>query len=459
MDIKKRISEVGIKESKNTAIFIRRAQEKNEEPEQRLNFSNDFFEYTSQVFDPQKVSTKPKPLEGITVIDNTMVVLGAIGPMILSTLGATVIKVEGPKGDYLWREAIPFWTENGSNVQYSHDNCNKYFISVDLHKPEGVNLFKKLVAKSDILVENLTPENFDDWGVGYKDLIEVNPRLIYIWAGGWGRWGKYLGIPSYDALGQAMSGLSYASGFQGRPPMRATPWVGDYLGGVTIAAMALVGLFYREKTGRGCYMEIGHSANLTRYMGWIWPYVSTVGENPPRMGNIDAQCGPSGVFRCKDGFVAIAAVLDKEWAGLCEAMGKPELSSKYPNIASRMKKESLVDLATIINEWAKTKTTDELIELAEKYGFACDKVMSCKDLVESEHLRYRRQIQFIDDSLLKEKICLPGIPIHFSETPWSIKWAARPHGSHNEYVLKNVLGLSEGEIEELKKKKVIVKGR
>jgi len=422
-----------------------------------LTTPTEFFEYTSQVFNPRKASSKPRPLEGITVIDNTMVIFGAIGPMILSTLGATVIKVEGPRGDYVWRRAIPFWTKHGLNVQYTYDNCNKYFISVDLHKPEGVDLFKKLVAKADILVENLTPENFDNWGVGYKDLIEVNPRLIYIWAGGWGRWGKYLGIPSYDALGQAMSGLSYASGFEGRPPMRATPWIGDYFGGVAIAAMALAGLFYREKTGHGCYMEIGHSANLTRYMDWIWPYVSMVGRNPPRMGNIDVQCGPSDVFRCKDGFVAIAAVLDKEWAGLCKAMGRPELTSKYPDIASRLKKESLEKLVTTMGKWAKTKTTSELIELAEKYGFACDKVMSCKDLVESEHLRHRRQIQFVYDPLFKEEICLPGIPVHLSETPWNTKLAARPPGFDNEYILRNMLGLSEGEIEELKRKQVIVK--
>ena len=419
---------------------------------------SEYFEYTSQAFDPSKASSKPRPLEGITVIDNTMVVFGAIGPMILSTLGATVVKVEGPRGDYVWRKAIPFWTEHGLNVQYAYDNCNKYFISVDLHKPEGVDLFKKLVTKADILVENLTPENFDNWGVGYKDLIEVNPRLIYIWAGGWGRWGKYLGIPSYDALGQAMSGLSYASGFEGRPPMRATPWIGDYFGGVTIAAMALAGLFYREKTGRGCYMEIGHSANLTRYMSWIWPYVSMVGENPKRIGNIDAQCGPSGVFRCKDDFVAIAAVLDKEWNGLCKAMGRPELTSRYPDITSRLKEESLGEIVSIIGEWAKTRTVSELIELAEKYGFACDKVMSCKDLVESEHLRHRKQIQVVYDTLFKEEVCLPGIPIHFSETPWNIRWAARPIGFDNEYVLRNMLGLSENEIGELRRKQVIMKG-
>ena len=423
-----------------------------------LTTSDDYFEYASQVFDPRKASSKPRALEGITVIDNTMVVFGAIGPTILSALGATVIKVEGPRGDYVWRETIPFWTKNGLNVQYTYDNCNKYFFSVDLHKPEGVELFKKLVAKADILVENLTPENFDNWGVGYKDLAQVNPRLIYIWAGGWGRWGKYLGIPSYDALGQAMSGLPYASGFEGRPPMRATPWIGDYFGGVTIAAMALAGLFYREKTGHGCYMEIGHSANLTRYMNWIWPYVSTVGENPPRMGNIDAQCGPSCVFRCKDGFVAIAAILDKEWEGLCNAMGRPELTQKYKDPTSRLKEDSLREIVKKVGEWAKTKTVTELIELAEKYGFACDKVMSCKDLVESEHLRHRRQIQVIYDTPVKEEVCLPGIPVHLSETPWNIGWAARPPGSDNEYVLRNIIGLSESEIEELRRKRVIVKG-
>ena len=416
--------------------------------------SEEFFKYMEQLFDPSQAPLKPKPLEGIRVIDVTMIILGPMSPSILGSLGAEVIKVEGPRGDWAWRPIIPAYKDN-LNSGFAQDNLNKYHISLDIRHPKGKEVFKRLVAKSDVLVENLTPENMDLWGVGYKDLVQINPRLIYFWHGGWGRWGRYAGIPSYDALGQAHSGLAGITGFPGCPPLRALDWIGDYFGALAGAFGVLVGLFYRELTGRGCYGEIGHPENLTRFMDWTWLYISLTGEDRPRTGNVDIACGPAAILPCKDAMVAIAAVLDDEFKGLCEAMGKPQLANdpRFKDIPSRLKKENLEEIIRMMSEWVKDKTANELEQIAEKYGFACAKVMNVKDQYESEHLRVRRQWLIVNDPIFGE-VHIRGMPLHMSETPWHIRWVGRPYGIDTEFVLRHIVGLSTEEIEELRKEGV-----
>lgn len=417
-----------------------------------------YFKWANEAFDLNNVFNKPEAIKGVRILEVATLILGPGTPDYLGEFGAEVIKVELPPSGDTMRYVPPqgiFW--KNACPGFFPQNRNKYHVGIDLHKPEGKELFKKLAAKSDVVVENLRAGTMDRWGLGWRHLSEINPRLIYCANNGFGQWGPFsIGRASYDVLAQAVSGMAAITGFPGRPPQKVGFYVGDYMGALFGAIAILVALHYRERSGKGQFIEFAQSEGLIRSMDWTWLYQHITGRERRQEGNRDVAICPSDIFACKDGYVAIAASSEDEFRGLCQAMGMPGLADdpRFKGFMVRLKEENAQELLQIIKEWVSDKTKEEVDRLGEKYGFASAPVMDFKDQYEDEHFRTRGSVWELDDPIYGKVVECGPVP-KLSRSPGRLKWSAKPVGFHNALVLRKLLGLSSQEIEALKEKGVI----
>jgi crotonobetainyl-CoA:carnitine CoA-transferase CaiB-like acyl-CoA transferase len=339
------------------------------------------------------------------------------------------------------------------SLAMTHSNTNKYWLGLDLHKPQAQQIFHELVAKSDIVEDNMRPGTMERWNIGYRQLKEINPSIIYIAKNGFGQWGQYAeeNRPSNDGAAQALSGYAWMSSFPDRPPLKSRLYVCDTYGALMGEVAVLAARHYRSRTGKGQYIELSQTENIMRIMSWIWPYQQITGKAAMPSGNRDVSICPADTFRCADdAFVAIAAPAPEEFKGLCTAMGKPELAQdpRFEDHLTRLKEKNASALLKIIAAWVRTKKPEEVEELAERYGFAASRVYSSKDVVEDAQFRERGFITNIDDPVLGPYTEYE-FPVMMSKSPPKVKWSVRPVGFDNEYIMKHVLGKSEDEIKEL----------
>ncbi len=421
---------------------------------------NDYFQWAEETFALGKVFEKDEALKDIKIVELCTLILGPATPAYLAEFGATVFKVELPGMGDTMRSLTPwghFWKKQA--LGWLKEARNKYHIAIDVHHEEGKELFKRLVAQSDVVVENLRAGTMDRWGLGYRDLVEINPRLIYIANNGFGQWGPYVERPSYDAIAQSESGLAWISGFPGRLPMKSGIWLCDYYGALKAAVGILAALHYRDRTGKGQYIEFSQAENIMRAMDWTWIYQGLVGKGRDRYGNRDVAICPSDIFRSKDGeLVAVAATTDDQFKALCEAMGRPELADdpRFVTNVERTKEENAQELLSIMKGWVATKTWLEVDQLARQYGFAAEKVYCGRDHYYDEHFEVRGFKWHIEDAILGDGV-EEGVAPKLSETPGRIKWMGKSVGFDNEYVFTKYLGLTVDELKKLEEQGVIGK--
>ncbi len=405
---------------------------------------------TEQLFD------KPLPLKGVRILEVCYVVLGPAACDYLAEFGAEVIKFEGQKGEQM-RFVTPFayfWKNLSPGLQ--EQNHNKYWVGMHLGHPKAKEIFLNLVKKSDVVVDNLTPGRMKEWGLSYPELREVNPRIIQLHVSGYGSWGPWTGRTSYDAVAQSMGALSPITGFEGRGPIKSGVWIADWITGIMCANAILVALNYRERTGEGQFIDYSQVENVIRWLDWTWLYASKTGEDRPRSGNRDLAICPSDVFDCEDGWVALAAFSREEFKGLCTAMARPELFEKYPEPTDRLADEDAREILRIIGEWTATQKVSEVETLASQFGFAASRVLQTEDVYHGAHFKERGAVQTYEDPLYGEMV-EPCYPPRLSETPGRLRWAARPIGMDNEYVLTKILGFAPDQIEKLAEDGVIFK--
>jgi len=398
--------------------------------------------------------SKPSPLKGIRVLEVCTILLGPAGPAFLGAMGADVIKCEiPPKGDTV-RQMVPFGCFFRDQAPAAvHINTNKYWLGLDLHKPEAQKIFCELAAKSDIVEDNFRPGVMETWNIGYRQLKEINPGIIYIAKNGFGQWGQYAeeNRPSNDGGAQALCGYAWMSSFPGRPPLKSRLYVCDTYGALMGEVAVLAALHYRERTGKGQFIELSQTENIMRAMSWIWPYQQITGQVAMPTGNRDVSICPADTFRCSDDtFVAIAAPAPAEFKGLCIAMDKPALAEdpRFKDHLTRLEGKNAAAILKLIAAWVRTKKPEEIEELAEKYGFAASRVYNSKDVVEDAHFRERGFITNIDDPFIGPYDEYE-FPVMMSQSPPKVKRSIRAVGFDNEYIMKHFLGKSADEIKEL----------
>ncbi|MEK7837972.1 MAG: CoA transferase, partial [candidate division NC10 bacterium] len=232
--------------------------------------AQEYFQWTAALFDRARVFDKPEALRGIRVLELTTLVLGPTTADFLGELGAEVIKVELPPGGDTMRYVTPeatYW--KNASLGFYPENHSKCHVGIDLHAEDGKALFRQLASRSDILVENFRAGTLDTWGIGYRQMHEGNPRLIYVADSGFGQWGPFSqGRASYDAVAQTVSGTIAITGFTGRPPILCGIFIGDWFGGLMAATAALVALHHRDRSGEGQLIDFAQSEGLIRTLDW-----------------------------------------------------------------------------------------------------------------------------------------------------------------------------------------------
>jgi len=386
-------------------------------------------------------------LHSIRILDFSWVLAGPYATRILADFGAEVIKVQ---------PLMPQEEDKFSRGYYNTWNRNKLGITLNLNRPEGVALAKGLVAISDAVVENFTPRVMANWGLDYDNLKKIKPDLVMLslsTMGGSGPWRDYVG---FGPTIQAFSGITYLTSYPGRPPLGLGTAYADHVAGL-LACLALLGaLEYRQRTGEGQYIDVSQVEAMASLLGGAILDYAVNGREVEPVGNNSTQAAPHGVYRGKGGdrWCAIAVFTDGEWQGLKRALGNPPWAEdgRFATLAGRL--ENSGELDRLVEEWTSRHTAEEAMALLQEQGVAAGVVAAASDLAQDPQLRERGFFIELDHPQLGKTIS-DAVPIRLSDTPARYIRAAPLWGQDNDYVYGELLGMSEGELAELKRQGVV----
>jgi len=395
----------------------------------------------------------PGALEGITVLDLTRVLAGPYGTMILADMGADVIKIEQPgKGDDT-RLFGPY--QNGESIYYITNNRNKKGITLNLKDPRGKEIFKEMVKTADVVVENYRPGTMEKLGLGYDVLKEINPKIIYGCISGFGHYGRYKERPGYDIIAQAMSGLMSTTGWPESGPTRTGTALGDVLAGLWMTIGVLGAVQGRNVTGLGQKVDIALVDSAVSAMGNINMIYLAEGRIPGRIGNRYEAAYPYDSFACSDINCVIGAGNNKLWKNLCALMGREELAEmpQYQNAPDRT--EHHAELRPIVEEWTRTKTAKEIVEICLAAGVPAAPIYDVAQVSADPHIAKDREMFIEQQHPTAGNVIVTGSPLKLSGTPVTIRTPAPALGQDNAEVFKKLLGLNEQQLLALKTEGVI----
>jgi crotonobetainyl-CoA:carnitine CoA-transferase CaiB-like acyl-CoA transferase len=402
------------------------------------------------------------PLEGIRVVDMTWVWAGPCACMLLAMLGAEVVKVESrDRLDFFRRyviwplaDAEPKELSTDESMMFLSANMSKLGVTLDLGKPEGKDLLKRLVAVSDVVVENMRPGAMARLGFGYDDLRRANPAIIMLSSSARGSSGPESQYAGYAAVNHAIGGAAYITGYPDGPPGYALGDV-DLMNATTAAFAIVAALRYRDLTGQGQFIDYSQSEGVTSLIGESLLEYQMTGRIPERKANSDDFMAPHGVYPCWgiDRWLAIAVATDDEFAALCDVIGVSDLASdpRFAFAADRKRNESALD--EIIAGWTREQDRDYAVERLSSAGVAAAPSRDAQDLFRDPHLRARGAFVEVEHPEGGAHD-LVGLPWKMSGCEPLLRRAPRL-GEHNNYVFHDVLGLSEAELKKLRRRGVI----
>jgi CoA:oxalate CoA-transferase len=390
----------------------------------------------------------PTALHDIRVVDLTRVIAGPFATSLLGDLGAQIIKIELPGRGDDGRYGYP--TVSGVPVAFLALNRNKKGITLDVRKPRGAALLRRLVREADVLVENFAAGTMDRWGLGYETLAQENDRLVYAALSGFGQTGPYAGRTSYDIVAQAMGGLMAMTGFADGPPVRGGGALADFIGGVFTAVGVLAALHYRERTGKGQLVDVSNmDAILTMLDSWLTVHALT-GRVPERSGNRHPATAPYDCFKAVDGYVVIGVGNNQLFRALVTAMGLPELGRdpRYKSPHSRLERHD--DVNRLVADWVKARTVDAVMRALGPEGanVPCAPVMTVDRLLSDPQVRAREMVVDLPHPLLGT-VPVTGVPYKLSASPGRIEALGPELGEHNQEIYGGLLGMSREELAEL----------
>lgn len=397
---------------------------------------------------------QPQALDGITVLDLTRVVAGPYGGSILGDFGANVIKIEVPvKGDDA-RGYGPY--RNGESMYYANLNRNKKGITLNLKSEEGKEIFKKLVRKADVVIENYRPGVMDKLGLGYEVLRQINPGLIYGSVSGFGSYGPYSQRPGYDIISQGMGGLMSVTGAEGGEPTRSGNAMGDMLGGMNMVMGILLALYARTKTGKGQRVDISLVDSVVASLENAYVRYFDSQKIPKRTGNTYASIAPYDTYHAKDGFVVIACGNQKLYEKLCiEVLDMPWMitDERFLTVPLRVKNNKIQKKH--IEEWTMQHTVVEVVEIVLGKGIPAGPIYNVQQITEDDHIAGAREMFVEVNHPVIGPMKVNGNPIKLMDMMPRINYPAPTLGQDNESILKDMVGITDEEYQELIAKKVI----
>lgn len=392
------------------------------------------------------------PLSGIKVLDLTRVLAGPYATMILSDLGAEVIKIEQPEIGDESRNFGPF--KNGFSLYFMSVNRGKRSITLDLKTDRGKDIFKQLVKQSDILVENFRPGTMKKLGLDYETLAAEHPALIYAACSGFGQTGPFAEKGAYDMIIQGMGGIISITGEPDGPPVR----VGTSISDITAALFTTIGilsaLHNRNSTGKGQLVDVAMLDSLVAVLeNAIVRYFAT-DEIPQPLGSRHPAITPFEAFESADGHIIIAIGNDTLWAKFCEHVDQKNLISdpRFRTNVERTANHS--ELFPILSEIMRQRTTDEWIDALENIGVPCGPINTIDKVVNHPQVQARNMITQVIHQMTGA-VEVPGLPIKLSDTPGDVDIPAPNLGEHTVEILTDVLKMSTDEVKQLKQERII----
>ncbi|MFZ5826710.1 MAG: CaiB/BaiF CoA transferase family protein [Bacillota bacterium] len=394
------------------------------------------------------------PLQGLKVLELGQLVAGPFATRLMAEFGAEVIKVEPPGiGDPLrnWRVMA-----GDTSLWWYLQGRNKKSITVDLRKPEGQEIVRRLAAKVDILVENFRPGAMERWGLGWEQLQPLNPRLIMVRISGYGQDGPDRDKPGFGAIGEAMGGIRHITGYPDRPPVRVGLSLGDSLAGLYGALGALMAVYHRDVagSGRGQVVDTALYEAVFGVTESLLPEFDRTGQARSRTGNQLPGIAPTSTYTCADGqHVVIGANGDSIFRRFMSTIGRPDLAEdpRFQTNAGRAAHAEFLD--SVIDGWTRQHTLEEVLALCEQAGTPAGRIYSAADMVRDPQYIAREMIRTVQ--LPDGPLRMPGIVPKLSETPGEIDWVGPRLGEHTDEILTDLLGLHPDELAALRANRVI----
>jgi len=395
-----------------------------------------------------------KPLKGVRVIDAGNMVAAPFATVLLADFGADVIKIEHPKYGDGQRKLEPIM--NGIPLWWKSVSRNKRCITLDLGKPEGADIFKRLIKGTDVIVENYRPGTFEKWGIGYDAIHSIDPRIILLRISGFGQTGPYKNRAGFGRVAEAMSGLTNLIGEADGPPMSPGYPLGDLIAGIFGSLSIMMALYHRDlRGGEGQVIDLALFEAVFRFLDFDPIQYDQMKTVHMRTGNRVAYVAPSSMFKTKDGkYLTLAASTQNVWLRLAEAIGRKDMITDPKFIDNPARVENSVECNAIVGAWIEQHSRDEVIEHFDKFGVAYSAVFDMEDAFRDIQYRAREAMVRVPDPDLGEAIVQNVVP-KFSATPGSVDFLGRKLGEDNEAIYCAELGLSKERLAELKEAGII----
>ncbi|GAC1317596.1 MAG: CaiB/BaiF CoA-transferase family protein [Collimonas sp.] len=386
------------------------------------------------------------PLTGIRVVDFTRVLAGPFCTALLGDLGAEIIKVEPPHGDD-YRAVGPM--KNDESAMFTVMNRNKKSVVLDLKNPEGRTVAREIAMRADIVVENFRPGVAEKLGIGYAALKELNPNIIYVSVSGFGQNGPAAHRPAYDIVIQAMSGLMDATGSADGAPTLIGEAISDVLSGLFASWGALVALYSRERTGLGTHVDVSMFDSTLAFAATSVSRYLFTGKEPVRVGNRHPLSAPFGVFRAKDGHYVLAVLNNKLFQRLAAVIGCPAIVDDARFLSDELRAVNEPALRACIEAWSGSLEMEEVNRILEAAAIPVAPIWNIRQALTSEQSMFRGFLTATDDPKLPG-LQLPSQPIKFSAFQGNRVTRAPRLGEHTDQTLRELLGMAETKILELR---------
>jgi succinyl-CoA---D-citramalate CoA-transferase len=391
------------------------------------------------------------PLSGIRVLELAQIVAGPFCGTLMAEFGAEVIKTELPgKGDDL-RRLGP--TEDGCNYWYAVDNRGKKVVTLDLRKPKGQDLVRRLVPLCDVLIENFRPGVMESWGLGWEELKKIRPSLVMARVTAFGQTGPLRQGPGFAAIASAFGGTWYLNGPADRPPARPTPVYPDYLTGLFTAFGVMAALRHRDATGEGQWIDAALYESAFRILEYTTTLYGRKGMVRER-GSVQHAGWPGGAFLTKDGhWIVFTTPAQHLFERLCAMLGQPELPKDARFTSHDGRSANMNELLAMVDAWFSERAFDEAVAGLLSHDIPHAPVMSMADIFANPHYRERQTIIEVESDV--GPLPQPAVVPRLSATPGRVTHAGPALGRHTDEVFKSLLGMSSAEIETLRAEGVV----
>ena len=392
------------------------------------------------------------PLRGLQVVEFTTTWAGPMCGCLLADMGADVIKIEHPDGE-VSRRSPPLVGDLDSPVSFMHAtvNRNKRSMTLDLHDPRGADIFRRLAAAADIVIENFRPGALDAWGVGWDALRAMRHDLILVSISGYGQYGRDHDRAGYDPMAQAASGFLSLNGSPDGEPTKSPTFLGDDLGGLHAALAALAALRHRDQTGEGQHVDVALvDSMLFQSTGYLM--LGALGHDLPRMGNQFRIAAPANTYACRDGRVMAGVLTDAHWRKLAALLGRAELADDpgYATTPARIARRDSVD--RLVADWMAERTVEEAERAFVSAGLPISPVRSYAQAAAHPHTADREMLQRTETE--GSSLPIVGPAAKFSRTPTRVRSGAPALGAHTGQILDE-LGVCDEERAALERDRVV----